>query len=277
MNLFSQSKKFQIFRYMALLVVTILALSPIYWLITTSLKTTKDIFAVPPKLFFSPTLKHYRAMMQSGNFYSYALNSIIVASLTTISSISLGLPAAYGLARHRSRATEATAISMLLFRMAPPIILMVPLYFLAVRFNLANTRLSLIIANTSFNLPFAVWMLRNYIILAVPINVEEAAEIDGASTAQKLVKIVIPLVTPGISAVGIFCFLFAWNDFLYPLALTSTPQAQTLPIAVQSAITARGVAWGKLCSTTVIMFIPCILLFALAHEQMVGGLTAMKE
>ncbi|MCD6318547.1 carbohydrate ABC transporter permease [Candidatus Aerophobetes bacterium] len=258
-------------KYLLLFILSVLSLFPIFWLIITSIKMEVDIFARPPLLIFRPTIQHYVYVLKTGFFGSYFLNSLSVALFTTFFSIIIGGLGAYSLARFKFYGDKLMAFLILSFRMLPPVALVIPMYLLARKFGLANTKLSLIIAYTAFNLPFVTWMLRSYLD-NVPVEVEEASMIDGASRMSTLVRITLPLSLPGIFATAIFCFLLSWNEFIFALSLTSSPKAQTLPVAVSGFISARGIAWGELSASTFIMLLPAFLFGVFAQRYIIKGL-----
>src|SRR4051812_32880022 len=193
------------------------ALLPVYWLVTISLKTEVDQFAVPPKwLIFQPTLEHYRDAFVGRSFGRYLITSAIVAVISTACALLLGTLAAYGLARFRlpRKLNTRLALWILSTRMFPPIVTAVPLYLLMSDLRLLDTTLALIIVYTAFNLPFVVWMMRGF-FREVPREMEEAARVDGDTRMGALWRVVLPLVTPGLAATAIFCLIISWNEFLF--------------------------------------------------------------
>ncbi|NPV52426.1 MAG: carbohydrate ABC transporter permease [Firmicutes bacterium] len=259
-------------RYSILIILTFIALFPLIWLFMTSLKNEIDIFARPPVLVFQPTFQAYRYIIKMGFLEKYFLNSLIVATLTVAVSLIIGGLGAYSLARFRFAGNSFLAFTILASRMLPGVVLVIPLYLLMQRFKLTNTRTALIIAHTAFNLPFVVWILRSY-LASIPRELEEAAMIDGASRLLAIRKVIAPLSTPGIIATAMFTFLLSWNEFLFALNLTFSPEAQTMPVAVTGFISARGIAWGELSAAATVMLLPGLVFGIFARKYIVSGLT----
>jgi multiple sugar transport system permease protein len=267
-----RSAWFFAFRYLVLLLFTIIAAFPILWLFLTSIKSDRDLFSLPPPLLFRPTWEGYRRVFDVGFFRYNLANSCIAAVGTVAVTLILGVPAAYTLARGKSIFTSIQGILILTARMLPSIVLVIPLYLLAQRFGLSNTHLALIIAYTALNLPFAIWAIRGF-VLTIPIELEQAALVDGCSFMQILRYIVLPLALPGIAASAAFIFLTCWNEFILALSLTYSQQAQTMPVAVTSFISARGIAWRELAAAACVMLLPGLLFGIFARRFLVAGLT----
>jgi multiple sugar transport system permease protein len=251
------------------------ALLPVYWMMTISLKSEVDQFSVPPKwLFFAPTLAHYKDAFLERSFGQYLLTSAIVAVVSTICAISLGTLAAYALARFRlpRKLNTRLALWILSTRMFPPIVTAVPLFLLMSDLRLLDTRVSLIIVYTAFNLPFVVWMMRGF-FMEIPRDLEEAARVDGDSRLGALRRVILPLVTPGLAATAVFCLIISWNEFLFALTLTQTDAAMTLPVGIAGRVTQYEIEWGVMSAAGVVAMIP-ILVFALAVQRyLVRGLS----
>jgi multiple sugar transport system permease protein len=265
------------FRYVVLTFLTIIAAFPLLWLFLTSIKSDRDLFSLPPPLLFRPTWEGYQRVFDLG-FFRYNLTNSCIAAIGTVAvTLIFGVPAAYALARAKSVFTRTQGALILTARMLPSIVLVIPLYLLARRFGLSNTHLGLIIAYTALNLPFAIWMIRGF-ILTIPIELEQAALVDGCSLLQILRHIILPLALPGIASSAVFVFLTCWNEFILALSLTYSQQAQTMPVAVTSFISARGIAWRELAAAACVMLLPGLLFGIFARRFLVAGLThgAMK-
>jgi multiple sugar transport system permease protein len=260
------------FRYLLLVCLAAVAAFPILWLFLTSIKSDRDLFSLPPPLVFQPTWEGYQRVFDVGFFRYNLVNSFIAAAGTVVVTLVFGIPAAYTLARGRSWFTKAQGALILTARMLPSIVLVIPLYLLARRFGLSNTHLGLIIAYTALNLPFAIWMIRSF-ILTIPIELEQAALVDGCSLPQILRYIVVPLALPGIASSAVFIFLACWNEFILALSLTYSRQSQTMPVAVTSFISARGIAWRELAAAACVMLLPGLLFGIFARRFLVAGLT----
>jgi multiple sugar transport system permease protein len=269
------SKVTRIPKYGLMLVALLATLAPVYWLITISFKHEVDQFAVPPKWFrFSPTLEHYRDAFVARSFGQYLLNSLLVAVASTVCALVIGTLAAYALARFRlpAQLDRKLALWILSTRMFPAIVTAVPLFLVMRDLRLVNTRLSLVIVYTTFNLPFVVWMMRGF-FAEIPRDLEEAAMVDGDSRLGALRRVVLPLVTPGLAATAVFCLIVSWNEFLFALVLTQTDEAMTLPVGIAGRVTQYGIKWGAMSAAAVVAMIP-ILAFALAIQKyLVRGLS----
>jgi multiple sugar transport system permease protein len=251
-------------------------LFPLVWLVMMSLKTQIDMFATPPLFVFAPTIAHYRETLTDSAFLAAARNSFIVTVASVVASLVLGSLAGYSLARHQSKVSEQLAMGLIIGRMIPPIVFVVPLFLLFNQFGLRNTYVGLILVYTAFNLPFAVWMLRSF-FEEVPIELEHAAMVDGASRLRAFWSITMPLAAAGLAATAVFAAIVAWSEFLFALILTG-PDTTTLPIRLASFLTDRTVDWGGVASTGVLVIVPLVALGMLVQRNLIKGLTlgAMK-
>ena len=253
----------------------VVALAPVYWMITISLKTEVDQFASPPKWFtFTPTLQHYYDAFVTRSFGQYLLTSAIVAVVSTVCALTIGTAAAYALTRFRLPYGLDRRLSLWILstRMFPAIVTAVPLFLMMRDLRLLNTKASLIIVYTAFNLPFVVWMMRGF-FAEVPRDLEEAALVDGDSRLGALVRVILPLVSPGLAATAVFCLIVSWNEFLFALVLTQTDAAMTLPVGIAGRVTQYEIKWGVMSAAGVVAMMP-ILVFALAMQRyLVRGLS----
>jgi multiple sugar transport system permease protein len=260
----------------ALVSMALLAtLAPVYWMVTISLKTEVDQFAVPPRwLQFAPTLAHYRDALFARSFGQYLVTSLIVSVASTACAIILGTLAAYALARFRWPYRAGTRLSLWILstRMFPPIVTAIPLFLMLRDVRLLYTRASLVIVYTAFNLPFVVWMMRGF-FQEIPRDLEEAARVDGDSRMGALRRVVLPLVAPGLAATAIFCLIISWNELLFALILTQTDAAMTLPVGIAGRVTQYEIKWGVMSAAGVVAMMP-ILVFALSVQRyLVRGLS----
>jgi multiple sugar transport system permease protein len=258
-----------------LVLALLVALAPVYWMITISLKTELDQFAVPPKWFwFTPTLQHYYDAFVTRSFGQYLITSAIVALVSTLCALVIGTLAAYALTRFRLPYNLDRKLSLWILstRMFPAIVTAVPLFLMMRDLRLLNTKASLIIVYTAFNLPFVVWMMRGF-FAEVPRDLEEAALVDGDSRLGALVRVVLPLVSPGLAATAVFCLLVSWNEFLFALVLTQTDASMTLPVGIAGRVTQFEIKWGVMSAAAVVAMMP-IMIFALAMQRyLVRGLS----
>ena len=262
-------------KYALAIAAVIAAVVPVYWMLTISLKTEVDQFASPPKWFtFTPTLAHYYDAFSTRSFGKYLITSAIVATLSTACAMVLGTLAAYGLSRFRLRGQLDRRLSLWILstRMFPPIVTAVPLFLMMRDLRLINTITSLVIVYTALNLPFVVWMMRGF-FRELPRELEEAAIVDGDSRLGALVRVILPLVTPGLAATAVFCLIVSWNEFLLALVLTQTDAAMTLPVGIAGRVTQYEIKWGVMSAAGVVAMVP-ILAFALAVQRyLVRGLS----
>ena len=262
-------------KYVLLTAAMVVAIAPVYWMVTISLKSEVDQFASPPRWFrFAPTLAHYYDAFLTRSFGQYLMTSVIVAGLSTLFAVTLGTLAAYGLARFRLRAKLDQRLSLWILstRMFPPIVTAVPLFLMMRDIRLLNTLTSLVIVYTALNLPFVVWMMRGF-FRELPRELEEAAMVDGDSRLGALFRVILPLVTPGLAATAVFCLIVSWNEFLLALVLTQTDAAMTLPVGIAGRVTQYEIKWGVMSAAGVVAMIP-ILVFAMSVQRyLVRGLS----
>lgn len=262
-------------KYALVLIAVVAALTPVYWMITISLKSDVDQFAVPPRwLDFVPTLVHFKDAFLARSFGQYLVTSGIVAATSTVCALVLGTLAAYALARFRlpRKLDTRLALWILSTRMFPPIVTAIPLFLMMRDLRLLNTKASLIIVYTAFNLPFVVWMMRGF-FMEVPREMEEAARVDGDSRIGALWRVVLPLVVPGLAATAVFCLIISWNEFLFALVMTQTDAAMTLPVGIAGRVTQYEIKWGVMSAAGVVAMLP-ILVFAMSVQRyLVRGLS----
>jgi multiple sugar transport system permease protein len=253
------------------ILLVVLVMLPFIWLVTLSIKTDADIFAFPPKLFFTPTLDNYAALWE-GNFPRSFANSAMASVVSTLLAMLAGVPGAYALSRMAVRAERSLSLLILASRMAPPIAFTIP-YFLVYRHvELLDTITGLVIVYLTFNLSLVVWLMRSFFD-ACPRSLEEAAWIDGATLWQGFVRIVLPLSGPGLAATAILCFLYSWNDFFFALILTRT-EAMTAPVAVVNFMNYEGWEWGKIAAGGTMVMLPVLIFSIAVRKFLIQGMTA---
>lgn len=251
-------------------VLALLVLAPFLWLLRMSFETNAQIFAFPPRLWFSPTLENYVALWQTEFRHSF-LNSTIVSIASTAASMLVGVPAAYALSRMNSR-SEALSLWIIASRLAPPTAFAIP-YFLVYReLDLIDTRLGLVIIYLTFNISLVIWLMRSF-FENTPRALEEAAWIDGAGFWQGLVRIVLPTAAPGLAATAILCFVFSWNDFFFALILTRS-DAMTAPVAVVNFMNYEGWEWGRIAAGGTMVMLPVLVFSLIVRRFLISGLTA---
>ena len=259
----------------AIVVALILTLFPVYWIAANSFKFDIDIFSVPPQWFpANPTLKHYNAAFVERPFLQYGLNSLIIAVATTIVSLVLGTMAGYALARFQYPGRWRYQISfwILSTRMMPPIVTIIPLYLAFNYLDMLNTKWAVVIAYTAFNLPFATWMMKSY-FQDLPVELEEAAMVDGDTRWGAFLRVALPLARPGLAATAIFCLIISWNEFLLALILTLTERSQTLPIGIAGRVTQYNTYWGEISAAGFTACIPIMIFAFIVQKHLVRGLS----
>ena len=261
--------------WLVIAVALVWTLFPIYWIGVNSFKLDLDIFAVPPVWFdFTPTLKHYYAAFVERPFLRYALNSLMVAVATTIVSLVFGTMAGYALARFRYPGTMRKHVSfwILSTRMMPPIVTIIPLFIFFGTLNMLNTKTAVVIAYTAFNLPFVTWMMKSY-FQDLPVELEEAAMVDGDTRWGAFIRVALPLARPGLAATAIFSLILAWNEFLLALILTHTERSQTLPIGISGRVTQYTTYWGEISAAGFLASIPIVIFAFIVQRHLVRGLS----
>ena len=275
----------KIFLYVFLAAIVLLFVVPILWTLLLSLKTADDILAMPPKLFFAPTLANYASVIlgtssdktatfaPTNTAFPYNLfNSAVIALSSTLLALLLGVPAAYCFSKYRFKRRQQLSSFILSTRFVPPVAVVLPFFFLFKIFRLLDTHACLIIMYTFMDLALIIWMLKNFFD-EVPTEMIEAARIDGCANTRTLFTVALPMVQPGVAAAAILCMLFSWNEFLFAVLLTGKV-AKTAPVAVYSFVTFREIVWGNLTAGGIITTIPVLLFILLVQKNLVRGLTA---
>ncbi len=243
---------------------------PLAWMVFTSLKASADLFAYPPRLLGNYTLANFHKLVTETYFVVYLKNSVIVAGVTVLLDIVVATMAAYSLTRYRYPGKESLANMTLFTYMFAPIMIIIPVYMLLKQFSLTNTHLGIILAYTSISLPFTLWLLRAF-FQAFPIELEQAAFIDGATRLQAMIYVVIPQALPGLIATSVFAFVVVWNDYLFARILLTDPLLQTMPLGLQNIYESTIVDWGLLMSGAVIVTIPAVIFFLVVQRFLIQG------
>ncbi|MGI9862269.1 carbohydrate ABC transporter permease [Moorella naiadis] len=250
-------------------------LFPIYWMLSTSLKENLDVFKLPPDLWpLHPTLINYFNLSNGITpIWTFFINSVITSLGTVVIAVALATFAGYALSRLRFRFRKSILIGVLVTQMFPLVVLLIPLYLFYVRSHLLNTYFGLILAYTSFTLPFGIWMIKGFVD-TVPVEIEEAAMVDGCTRLQAMRQVVFPLIIPGVVATAVFAFLDAWNNLLFPLTLVNDVTMKTLPPGMILAFGGEFKHdWGGMMAASTIVTIPVIIGFVLIQRYLVEGLT----
>lgn len=258
--------------YAVLALLALLCVAPILVIFATSLRQQVDIFAAPLNFLFTPTLENYRAVLEEDKFDRYLANSLFVGLVSTVITLVLGCMAAYGLARFRFKGRSAIAYTSMLLRTVPLAVLAIPVFLIWSEWKLINSLWGLVLLYVAVNLPFTIWLLYGF-VLQVPVELEEAAAIDGCGPLRVFGKVLLPLMAPGLAAASIFTFRIAWNEFILALVLTDR-QTRTLPVAASLFITDLGVDWGRVMAMGSLIAIPPLIFTFVAARQIITGLTA---
>lgn len=258
--------------YCALVVAAMIALFPVFWMASSSLKPGTELFARDMTLLpIDWTLENYLNVWNNTSFPRYFWNSFVVAGLSTILSVIVSMYAAYALARIKFFGRNAFGMLMLVTQMFPHILLVLPLFLIIQRIGLLNTHAALILAYTAFSLPFTIWLLRGF-FEAIPVELEEAAAIDGASQIKTFHRIILPLAGPGLAAVTMFGFIRGWNEFLFALVFLQTRTLFTLPLGLASFQEEFTTRWDLMMAGAGIITLPVLFLFLLMQRFIVQGL-----
>lgn len=252
------------------LLLLLLGSFPFFWMFSTSLKPGAEIFATPTLLPRHATLENFVQLFRDTSFLLYFRNSVLVAGATVALTLSVAAAGAYGLTRFRFRGRDTVAGAILLTYMFAPIMIIIPFYILIRQLGLVNTRLALVLSYATFCLPFCLWLLRAF-FLSVPVELEEAAMVDGANRPRAVWHVVLPLALPGLIAAGIFTFILAWNDFLFALVLIGQDELKTLAIGVNDFFHMAVVDWGLIMAAGVMITIPALLFFVAIQRYLIAG------
>jgi ABC-type glycerol-3-phosphate transport system permease component len=258
----------------ALWIWVLLAMVPLVWMVTTSIKPEGYAQTIPPTWQFQPTLQHYIDVLRGAAvtpFGPLLLHSLIVAIGSTALALVLGLFAAYALARLRFKGKRFLAMWILSTIMFPPVVAVIPIFIMAGRLQLIDRYLTLIVPYAAFNLPLVIWVLRSS-IRQIPEEIEDAALVDGASRMEIISRIVLPLAAPGIATAGILSMLLAWNEFLFALTLTRS-QVKTAPVGISEFTGMFGTEWGSLSAAATTIVAPVVLMALLLRRHLIEGLT----
>lgn len=266
----------QIVLYLILLILLIYAFFPTFWLLSTSIKTQGEAFLEPPTWWpHNPTLHSYQILpADQQGFVTYFQNSLIVSICTTFLTLLAAIPAGYVLSRFRFRGARAYLLIILATQMFPYVTILISLYTLFRQLGMLNTYPALVLSFTTFSLPFSIWMLKGYCD-TLPTDLEDAARVDGASRLRSLWSIILPIIIPGVVAVGFFAFLSSWNELLFALTLTSSPSMRTIPPGfVLTYIGEFQDRWPDMMAASVVVSLPIVILFTVFQKKLVSGLTA---
>lgn len=258
--------------YALTLLVALIMSFPVFWMISLSLRPLGETF-VPTLLPSRIELQAYVKILTNPSLRIPFLNSMLVAASSTLLALVLGLPTAYGLSRYRFRGSNAVLMFIIGNKMFPPVLLTVSYFFLVTRVKLYDNLLAVILMDSVITLPFAVWMMRNYFD-TVPPELDEAAIVDGTTRVGALLRVVLPVSIPGLAATAVYCFLLAWNEFLFAFTFTQSAENQVTSIKIASLQGQFWTDWPTLLGYSVLFIIPIIILFLVMQRYLVQGLAA---
>ena len=258
--------------YVLLMVLAAACLLPLVILGYTSVKTQAQIFDTQWSWLIVPTMDNYRAVIDENNIERYMLNSLKISLAATLITLMLGTMCAYAMARFRFLGREPLSYATLILRTLPPAVLAVPVFVIWQAWGIGDTLSGVVLVYVALNLPFTIWLLYGFID-QLPIELEEAAAIDGCGPFRVFYKIVLPLLKPGLAAAAIFTFRLAWNEFILSFILTNRV-TRTLPASISNYITDTGVEWGKIMAAGVLIALPPLIFTFVAAKQIITGLTA---
>lgn len=275
-----ESRTTSIISYILLVILVALALFPFVVSIITSLKTHEEVYHSPfiwiPKL---PTLVNYYNVIIKDGFWRYFFNSVFVATVTTLVAVWLAIMAGYGFSRFKFKGRNVLKLGSLASYLVPTAVLFLPFYLLMNQLKLLNSLWSLVLTYSALNMPISILMMSGY-FSSIPRELDEAAIIDGCSRVRTLVKIVLPLASPGIVSVALFCFISSWQEFLFALIYIEDIPKRTLALGLATYNTPQhGVMWGNMMAATIFAVLPTTVVFVLFQKRLIAGLTkgALKE
>ena len=263
----------KILYYSLLVLLGVIILFPIYYMVIISLKLPRDIYRKPSLLPIGATAQNYVELLGKQGFLLNLGNSLLVASLATVISVSISCLAAYSLVRLKYRGRDWIGRLILFSYLTPASLLFIPLSIIIAQLKLGNSLQGLIFVYLAFSTPLSTWLLMGF-FRSIPFDLEEQAMVDGANRLQALTKIILPLSVPGLIAVSVFTFTGAWNELLLALIFITSPDKRTVPVAIQYLITGDVFRWGLIMAASVIAAVPVMVLYYLAQRFVVQGLSA---
>ncbi len=274
MNKHSKKRATKCMTILALMLGAVYAGFPILWMVSSSLKSNKEVFAYPPQFISSSfSLKSYIAILSDSSRVRFFLNSYFVATMVTLLTIFVAILAAYAFSRYRFFGKKVLNISIIGVQSVPPITLLIPYFSLVVAIKLYNTYAALIFTYIVFTLPYAIIMMTGY-FNTLPKELDEAVRVDGGSSFTTLWKVLVPISVPGILSTGIYTFMLAWNEYLFALTLTKTNNMRTVPVGIQLLMGQHAYEWNEMMAMSVLGSLPILVLFILFQRYFIGGMTA---
>jgi len=272
--------------YFLIAIVLLFFLFPIYWIFITSIKVQSDVFAIPPKFLFTPTLSNYEEVFlgktvggagsviggtSTTDFTRFIWNSLVISSAATGLALLCGVLAAYAIVRFKFRGKRDVAYWILTTRMAPPIAILIPFFMFFRTLGMIDTYPALIIVDLTIALPLAIWMMAGF-FQGIPLELEESAMVDGCSRMGAFFRVALPLSAPGLAATAILALIFCWNDFIFALALTGMT-TKTAPVAIYNFVSFEEIRWGPLTAAGIVVMLPVIIFSYIVQKWLIQGLT----
>ena len=252
------------------LIIVIPVLFPIYFVFISSFKNMAQVYTMPPKFFgFKPIFDNYIYIFRTQNYGTYMFNSTIVAVVSTALSLAAGVPAAYAIARYKMRKTNTAILTA---RLLPNISILLPYYFIFSKLHLIDTFLVLILSHMILSLPLIVWIMTGF-FEDLPLELEEAAIVDGCTRQKCFLDILIPISAPGLVTCSTLSFLGSWNNFQFALIL-SGEKTRTLPVSLQYFVSGADIRWGRMLAATIVVIVPTIILTMILQKYIIQGMTA---
>ena len=270
-------------RLVAIIGITVINVFPIYWMVLTSLRAEQEILSKPPMLLPSGgmTWQNYRNVFSgyagqtriTESAIIFLRNSLLVSTTSTLLALLFAAPGGYAMVRLWFPGREAAAGAILVCYLVPPLALLIPVFVICVRLGIYDSLPGLIAVETIFNLPIALWLMRGYLV-GLPVEVEEAAEVDGCTRLQVISKIAVPMALPGVTVVTLVCFLNSWNSYLFPLILIRQESIKTASLGLSVYLHPQiGMVWGEMMAAGTIIAVPIVLIFLFLRRYLIGGVT----
>lgn len=257
--------------YAVLSLLILWSLFPVYWMLVTSLKSNRDIYSRPGLFPTAPVLTHYRTTLFETHFLTFMRNSFLVAVATTATSIVVGSLAAYAITRLRFVGRRWVARSIIFVYLVPPALLFIPLFAVVHTLGLADTIYSLMLTYLTFTVPFCTWLLIGY-FKTIPVEIAEAALVDGCGPVGTLWRIIVPLALPAMAVVALFSYTLSWNEFLYAMVFIGSDSQKTITVGLAGLIMGDVFMWGQLMAAAVLGSLPAVLIYAISQRWVVSGL-----
>ena len=266
----SKNKFLDFLQILVILLTAVFILVPIYWIVSGAFKHQVDIFQL--KLLFTPTLENFEIIFRSPyNLFDKLVNSTLVALSTILIAIPIATMAAYSFSRFRMKGERLMFVTILATQFVPAVVIVLPFFILFRDLGILDTRIALVLVNLSLVMPFAIWMIKGFID-SIPLDSEEAALVDGSSRFQVILNVTLPMALPGVITAGIFCFILAWNEFLFALIIT-TNKAVTLPVGLSLFHAEEGVLWHLISAAGIMIMLPMFVLATIIQKHFVQGMT----